>query len=107
MNGVTTREGLPAPDCDIDIARIDFESARLPADTLSRKQRRAGATESIEHEMIALGDVFDRIGDECDRLHRRVRAQVVHAASAKCVGAAYFQTLERERPWRPRSMVLR
>jgi hypothetical protein len=35
VDGVTAREGLPASDCDIDIARIDFKSARLPADAFS------------------------------------------------------------------------
>jgi hypothetical protein len=90
VDGVTTREGLPAPDCDIDIARIDFESAGLPADPFGREQRRARAAEGVEHDVVAVGAVFDRIGDERDRLHRRVRAQVVHAAGAKRVGAGVF-----------------
>jgi hypothetical protein len=66
MDGIPTREGLPPPDRDIDITRINLDRARLPADTLGREQRRAGAAESVEHQLIALGDVFDRVGDQGD-----------------------------------------
>ena len=90
VDGITTGEGLPAPDRDIDVARIDFESAGLPADPFGREQRRARATEGVEHNVVAVGAVFDRIGDESDRLDGRVRAQVVHAPGAKRVDAGVF-----------------
>ena len=63
VDGVFAGEGLPTPDRDIDVTRIDFDRAGLPADPFGREQRRAGATEGIEHNVVALGAVLDCIGD--------------------------------------------
>jgi hypothetical protein len=63
VDGVSAGEGLPPPNCHINVARIDFDRARLPADAFGREQRRAGAAEGVEHDVVAVGAVFDRIGD--------------------------------------------
>ena len=68
MKGVPAGEGLPSPDCHIDISRIDFDRAGLAADPFGREKRRAGAAESVEHDMVAASAILDRIGDQCTGL---------------------------------------
>ena len=90
MDGVATGNGLPAPNRDIDITRIDFQSTRVPSDAFGCQQGSARAAEGVEHDATALGAILDGIGDEADRLDGRMDAQVVHAARTKRIDASIF-----------------
>jgi hypothetical protein len=64
--------GLPAADRDVDIVRVDFKRAGLPARTLRRNQDRAAPSEGIENEVAAARTISDRVGHEGNRFDRRV-----------------------------------
>src|SRR5450631_4635613 len=63
----------PAQDA-IAIGRIELDKPRPPARLLRRDKGRAGAGERIEHNLAALRAISDRIGDQSDRLCRRMHA---------------------------------
>src|SRR4029077_15045316 len=69
MNGDFPGQVLPAADCRIDIKRIDFDQPGAPTGSLRSNQRRSGASEWIEDDVILVGTVADRIGNQSDRLH--------------------------------------
>src|SRR5262245_28663742 len=85
MDGVAAGKGLPTPDRYIDVTRIQFHRTGLASDPFGRKQGRAGTAEGIDHNLVALGAILDRIGDEGDGLDGRVRTEVIHASRAERV----------------------
>ena len=64
--------GLPTADCDVDIVRVDFKRAGLPARTLRRNQDCAAPGEGIENEVAAARTVSNCIGHKGNRFDRRV-----------------------------------
>ena len=69
---------------DVDIARVDLDarSRRRPG-ALGGEQGRAGAGEAVEHDAAAPRAVEDRVGDQRDRLDRRVHRQGLVALRAE------------------------
>ena len=51
MDRVAASALLPATNCDLDVARIEFHSEADAARLLSGEERRAGAKEGIEHQI--------------------------------------------------------
>src|SRR5262245_33153789 len=74
MDGIPAGKGLPTSDGDIDVTRIQIHRTGLASDPFGRKEGGAGAAEGVDHNLVALGAVLDRIGDEGDGLDGRVRA---------------------------------
>ena len=90
MHGIAAGEGLPAADCDVDIVRIDFQSARMPSDALSREQSGARAGKRVEYDGMAPGAVLDGVANQGDGLHRRMCGQVIDPSRPEAVGASIF-----------------
>src|SRR5262245_44061071 len=74
MNGIPAGKGLPTSDRYIDVTRIQIHRTGLASDPFGRKEGGAGAAEGVDHNLVALGAILDRIGDEGDGLDGRVRA---------------------------------
>ena len=53
QDGIPLREGLPAPDRDIDIKRVEIDAEADAADSLSSHERRARSKEGVEHNVAA------------------------------------------------------
>jgi len=85
VNGVLAREGLPAPDGDVDEAGLELQRVGPASDPLRRQDRRAGATEGIEHDVAAAGAVFHGIRNQGDRFDRRMGLEVIQAAGSEGV----------------------
>src|SRR5262249_57095255 len=79
-NGILSRKGLPTPDRDVDEAGLDLERVGPPPDTLRCQEGRSGSTEEVEHDVAATAAIPYRIRNQRDRLDRRMRLQLVHAA---------------------------
>src|SRR5215469_17979592 len=77
MPGLVAGQGLPAANRGIDITGVELERAAAPARTLSGDHRRAAAEKGVEHDVAARRAIEDRIGDQGDRLDRRVQRQQV------------------------------
>src|SRR6202521_1230648 len=75
--GTIARERLPAPDDGVDVAGIDLEPVAASARALGRDHRGAAAEETVEHDVAARRAVEDRVGDERDRLHRRMQREQI------------------------------
>ena len=71
---------MPALDRDVDEAGLDLEHEGPPPDPLRRQEGRSGPTEEVEHDVAATAAVPHRICNQRDRLDRRMRLQLVHAA---------------------------
>src|SRR5437868_4782315 len=70
MDGDFSGQVLPAADRRIDIERVDFDQPGAPASSLRRNQCRPGAAERIKDDVILVGAVANRIGNQSDRLDR-------------------------------------
>ncbi len=79
--------GGQVPHDHIAIAWIELDRVTPPADLLGGNERGAAAGEDNEHDAAALGSIENRIGDECDRLDRRVQGEVRVAVLAEAVDA--------------------
>src|SRR4029077_9828179 len=87
VNGILSREGLPALDGDVDKARLDLDRVSAAADALCCQNGRAGATERIEHDIATAGTVLDGIRHQRDRFDRRMALQLIESSGAKRVDA--------------------
>src|SRR6202521_4586855 len=75
--GTIARERLPAPDDGVAVERVDLYPIAASAHALGRDHRGAAAEETVEHDVAARRAVEDRIGDERDRLHRRMQREQI------------------------------
>ena len=66
---------LPAQERDIDIARIQLDRARVTTGALGRNQDRAAAAEGIQDDALAMTAIANRVGNQADRLDRRVQRE--------------------------------
>jgi hypothetical protein len=57
-------QAFPALDCCIDINRIDFDAETAPAGALGGKNGGAAADVGIQDNVVALGRVQDRVGNQ-------------------------------------------
>ena len=64
--------GLPAADGQIAIARIDLDSACCASSSLSSKKDRSATAEGVKNEIAPARTIANRIGDQADRLWRRM-----------------------------------
>ena len=87
MDGILSCKGLPAPDGDIDQARLDLDRVSAASDPLCCQDGCAGAAECIEHDVAAAGTVLDGIRHQRDRFDRRMALQLIFAFRTKCVDA--------------------
>ena len=71
---------MPALDSDVDKAGLDLERVGPPPDTLRCQEGRSGPTEEVEHDVAATAAVPHRIRNQRNRLDRRMRLELVHAA---------------------------
>src|SRR5688572_3598268 len=78
--GLLARQVLPALDDDVAVARLDLEPDARSAELLGSDQRRAGAKERIEHDIVRPAVVADRPGHRLDRLLGAVSGLVLVAA---------------------------
>src|SRR5260221_10649031 len=81
MNGVPSSKHLPAPDGDIDISGIDLKTVATSPNPLRRQKRCARSAKSVEDDLIAKGTIPYGVGDQGNRLDRRMSVQVFHPAS--------------------------
>ena len=68
---------LPAADGGVDVQRIELDAAAAPADTLGCDQGGAAAEKGIEHHVTPGGRIQYGVGNELDRLHRRMQGKEV------------------------------
>ena len=73
VDGAAAGELLPTPDRRIDVKRIELHRATTPTDAIGSNQRRAAAKERVEDKIAAGRAIEDRIGDQGDRLYRRMQ----------------------------------
>ena len=74
--------GLPAPDGDVDIVRVDLNRPRLAPGLLRCDQDRAAAAERVEHQSTTTRTVPQRVGNERKRLDGRMHRQFFEAPLA-------------------------
>src|SRR5262249_47533461 len=77
MNAVIAGMGLPAPDCGIDVSRVDFDAVAPPASALGGHQGRAAAEKTIERNVTARRAVQNGIGDESDWFRGRMESEQI------------------------------
>src|SRR4051794_12301889 len=70
-------ERLPAAHGGIDVSRVDFHAATAAAGSLCGNQTGAAADEYVEDDLPALGAIDHRVGDQRDRLDRRMQRQKI------------------------------
>src|SRR4051812_45142349 len=89
VDGAVSGEALPSADRGIDIERIELDPATGPADAFGGQQRRAAAHKGVEDEVAARRAIEDRVRDQGDRFHRRVKGGKVPflAFPSELVGA--------------------
>src|SRR5262245_6469436 len=87
MHDVSTGEGLPSPNGDIDVLGFNFHPTRASPSPLGCEERRTSAAERVEDDVVAAGTVLYRVGDHHDWLHCWVIAQIVHPARLERVRA--------------------
>ena len=87
MDRIPAGEGLPPSDGDVDVAGVDLQTVGTTAHTLCGHERGAGSAKGIEHDLSPPCAVLDRVRYQGDRLSRRVRPKLVHAAGAEAVDA--------------------
>src|SRR6202521_2237850 len=80
MKGVASSEDLPAPDGHIDISGIDLKAVTTAPNPLRRQKRRTRSAKSVEDDLIAKRAILYGVGDQGDRLDRRMSVQVFHPA---------------------------
>src|SRR5438094_382534 len=68
VNGMSACEALPSPDREIDIDRVELDTAAAPADPLGRNQRGAAAKKRVQHKRASGRAIEQRIGDESNGL---------------------------------------
>jgi hypothetical protein len=61
QEGISLREGLPAPDRGIDIKWVELEAIAAPTNTLGRQDGRARSHERVEHNVAPPRAVAHRI----------------------------------------------
>jgi len=81
MDGVPTGEGLPAPDGDIDEARLQFERIRPSTNPLRCQKGGPRSAEAVEHEVATASHVLHRIGDQRHRFDGWMRLQIIEPSS--------------------------
>src|SRR5262249_8168892 len=87
MKSIAAGLPLPAPDCDIDIKRIEIDPEADATSLLSSHERGARSNEGVEYRVPALGHVTDGVGDHEYGLHCRMRRKQLVAVSAERVQA--------------------
>src|SRR5271168_317727 len=73
MDRARAGHALPAADRDVDIKRVNLDAAANAAGALRRHQGRPAAQKGIEHNVAAARAIKQRIGDQPDRLDRRMQ----------------------------------
>ena len=75
-------------DC-VDIQRINLDSVASPSHPLGGDDRAATSEERVEHYVAACGAIKDRVCDQCDGFHGRMKCKQVSfvASATKRVGA--------------------
>src|SRR5215471_15742108 len=81
------RRSLPSCDGDIDISGLVFDAEGDPPDFLGRQNGCPRAGELIEHHLAPRRAIQKRIGDERDRLDRRMGGKRLYPASPEGVDA--------------------
>ncbi len=81
MECIPAREGLPAPNGDVDEPRLDLQRTGMPSNTLSSHNGGARAGERVEDNVAPARGIPDGVGDESDRLgggmrHRKIAARL-------------------------------
>src|SRR4051794_14573912 len=82
-----TGELLPAPNCGIDVLRIELHAASASPSFLGGYQGRAATAERVEDDAAALGAIPYRVRDKGRRLHGWVHGQLCHALRGEAVDA--------------------
>src|SRR5215831_6501707 len=67
QDGWSSRHRLVTAQHDIDIERIEFEAAAASASAFSSDKRRSRTEEGIEHDVVALSHVKQRVRYHGDR----------------------------------------
>src|SRR5689334_23260595 len=80
MTGRLSAKGFPAANDDVDIVRIELDTAADPASLLRGDQRGAAAGEGIEHDTAAVRAVLDGVGHQCHRLNGGVHGKFFQPA---------------------------
>ena len=66
---------LPAPDDGVDVEGVDLDTTAAAPGALRGDQGRPAAQEGVEHDIAAGRAVEDGVGDQRNRLHRRVQGR--------------------------------
>src|SRR5262249_24746063 len=67
QDGWSSRHRLVTAQQDIDIERVEFEAAAASASAFSSDKRRSRTEEGIEHDVVALSHVKQRVRYHGDR----------------------------------------
>src|ERR1700719_756282 len=81
------RRSLPPLDGDIDVARLVLDATTYAPDFLGRQNGGARTCKLVEHHVATCRTIEKRIGDERDRLYRRMGGERLSAAPAERVNA--------------------
>src|SRR5262245_14479522 len=87
VDGIPSRECLPAPNRDIDKTRFDLYRVTAPTNALGSHDRGPGARECVEDDVIATGAIPDRIRHHQDRFGCRMGFEVRHPLGAEGIDA--------------------
>ena len=92
---IILRKSLPSMEDTIAIDGIEFTNSRAPAGLVRRDQSRARAAEKIEHDAAPARNVFDGVGDHCNRLDSRMERKLIEPAGFRVLTPRYSQTFVR------------
>ena len=78
-NGLASKDLAEPLHSQIDIEGIEFDAAAAPTGALARDQSCPRPQEAVEDDLSQPGDVANSIGNEGNRLDRRVELKIVSA----------------------------
>ena len=82
VNGGIASQPLPAPHGDVDVLGIELDRAADPARLFGGDDRRAATGEGVEHDVAPPGAFLDCVGDQGNRLDRRMHFQLAETATS-------------------------